>query len=96
MNTATSRSLWRRLFRGSRSGAGRRCDRNGIRQYPEPEFDFFQLVTGQVAILPLVVVDQTVPYAWISTMSFNVTVPAIGLENGDNVDGVRNCQGSIT
>src|ERR1700741_5685823 len=49
-----------------------------------------------MAALPLVAVDQTVPDIRICTVRFNVTVPAIGLENGHNVDGVCGSQRSVS
>src|ERR1700746_1050973 len=49
-----------------------------------------------MAALPLVAIDQTVPGIRICTVRFNVTVPAIGLENGHNVEGVCGSQRRVS
>ena len=92
---AAGRRFRRRGSRGARSAARGLCDGSDIRFFAEPEFDFLELVAGEVAILPLVIVHRTVPDVCICTMGFNITVPPIGLENGDNVDRVRGGQGSV-
>ena len=53
MDRAAGRSLW---GRGAWSGACGLSDGGEIGFFAEPEFDFLELVAGEVATLPLVIV----------------------------------------
>jgi len=54
------------------------------------------MFAGQVVGLPFVVVHEAMPDLRIGAMSFHVTVPAIGLEDGDDVDGVSGGEWSVS
>src|ERR1700686_2398275 len=58
----------------------------------EPELNLFEFVALEISVLPLVVIFQPVPNARILPVSFNVTVPAIRLEDRDYVNRIRNSQ----
>src|SRR5208283_3184764 len=88
-------------FGGSGSGSGC-CGREGcaarrrsIRQGTQPELDFLLRIALEIAALPLIVVHQAMPHLGITLVMADIAVPAVGLEDGNDVDGIRSRQRSI-